>query len=240
MPSNLPGDICVGQHSVCLIRAALLNPDCTPVGGADSGFITTGIITATATPEVQEAVTLEQTNGCGDIEWTYERPARMRAVTLSGELAFFDHEMMQILFGGELVIGGPTSDFAGKVIGWASPNYTDDPPPALYLEFMTLTAGQGVGECSDAADGFPAAAGHIFGKARLTPGEWSFTSEAASVQFTGRAVANPNLGAGPWQDWNGVGAIPNKPHIQTSYSADEFAAIKDLAACGYATLPAGS
>jgi len=237
MASNLPGDICVGQHSVCIVRAAKLAPGCAPLGGTDSGFITTGIITATASPELQEGRTLEPLLGCGDTAWTYEERDRIRRYTLSGELAFFDHELMEVLFGGTLIVGGAQSDFVGDVIGWAAPNYTDEPAPDVYLEFIVKTAARGVGECSSGGAAFPAAVGHIFGKAALVPGDSTFSAEAATVNFNGTSTANPALSNGPWGDWPGVETIPASGHVQVSYSFDEYDAIAELAACGYATLP---
>lgn len=239
MASNLPGDICVGQHSVCIVRAAKLKSNCRPEGGDDSGFITAGIISATASPVLQERQTLESVSGCGDLMFVVERPPRIRAYDLSGELTFFDHEMMEILFGGEVIVGGTGSDFDGDNIGWAAPNYTEDPPSPIYVEFIVETAGEGIGDCGS-ADGVPAAVGHIFGKAHLQPGDLSLGNEVSNVAFQGRSLANPNLFDGPWNDWPGDGNIPNSPHVQVSYSDDEYAAIKDLAACGYQTLPSGS
>ena len=238
MASNLPGSICVGQHSVCIIRVATLAADCSPVGNADAGFITTGIITATATPELQEGQSFEPINGCGDIAWTYETPDKIRKYTLTGELAFFDHEMMEILFGGSLVVGDAGTGFDGDNIGWAAPNYTDAAPDPVYVEFITKVAGEGVGECTVAGDPFPTAVGHIFGKARFVPGDRTFAAEAATVAFTAESVANPNLGDGPWNDWTGTGDIPNSPYIQYSMDDTEYDAIATLAACGYQDLPA--
>ena len=240
MASALPGAICVGQHSVCIIRVAKLNADCTVAGGDDSGFITTGIITATATPELQEGQSYEPINGCGDIAWTYETPDKIRKYTLSGELAFFDHEMMEILFGGSLIVGGGGTAFDGDNIGWAAPNYTDAAPDPVYVEFITKVAGEGVGECSTPGSPFPAAVGHIFGKARFVPGDRTFAAEAATVAFTGESVANPNLLNGPWDDYPGVAAIPNSPYAQYSMNDTEYDAIAATAACGYAVLPAQS
>lgn len=238
MASNLPGDICVGQHSVCLVRAAILAGSCAPLGGVDSGFVSAGIVTATASVTLKEGQTFEPETGCGNIAWTYEQPDLIRSYELSGELVFFDHEMMEVLFGGSVVVGGAGSAFTGQNIGWSAPNYTDDPPPAIYLEFVTLTAAEGVGTCDTPGAEIPAAVGHIFGRTRLVPGDRTFAAEAATVAFTGTATANPNLGTGPWNDWAGEGNVPNSPYIQVSYSRAEYEAMADLASCGYQTLPA--
>ena len=237
MASALPGDICVGQHSVCLVRAALLGADCTPVGGADSGIITTGIVTATASPEFIDGASFEPLTGCGDIAWTYETRNKIRRMNISGELTYFDHEAMSILFGGDLIVGGAGSGFVGDNIGWASPWYTDAEAPDVYVEFITLTAGQGIGQCGNPGDPIPAAVGHIFPKASLNMGERTFEFDAATLSFDGFSVNNPNIATGPWADFPGVGGIPNTGYVQVSYSADEYAAILALAACGFAVLP---
>ena len=188
-----------------------------------------------------EGQTFEQIDGCGDIAWTYETPARIRKYNLTGELTYFDHEAMSLLFGGSVIVGGVTSDFFGETIGWAAPNYTEAAPDPLYVEFITKVTGQGVGDCTlSGASDFPAAVGHIFGKSRFVPGDRTFAAEAATMSFTATNVANPNLGAGPWQDYPGVGSMPNSPYFQVSYSQAEYEAIADLAACGFVTLPSGS
>jgi hypothetical protein len=238
MASALPGEICVGEHSVCLVRAALLGPDCAPVGGADTGIVTTGIITATATPEFIDGASFEPVTGCGRIAWAYETRSQIRRYTLSGELTYFDHEAMSILFGGDLIVGDVGSAFAGDNIGWASPFYTDvDVPDNIYIEFITLTAGEGVGDCGNPGDPFPAAVGHIFPKASLNPGERTMEFDAATLSFDGFSVNNPNIGTGPWEDFPGVGGIPNTGYVRVSYSQDEYDAIVDLAACGFQATP---
>lgn len=240
MASALPGDICVGQHSVCLVRAALLGPNCVPVGGVDAGIITTGIVTATASPEMIDGASFEPLTGCGDIAWTYETRDKIRRWTLSGELSYFDHEAMEILFGGDVIVGDTGTPFAGDNIGWASPWYTDEEPPSVYLEFITKTAGQGVGDCAAPDDPFPGYVGHIFPKASLVPGDRTFEFDVATLAFDGFSVANPNLDDGPWGDFPGTGGIPTTGYLQVSYSNEQYAAMLEDAACGYATLPAFS
>jgi len=234
MPSALPGDICVGEHSVCVVRAALLDPDCTPKGGADSGMITTGIISATASPEFVDGASFEPLTGCGRIAWAYETRAQVRRWNISGELTYFDHEAMSILFGGQLVVGDAGTAFAGDNIGWASPFYTDtEVADQIYIEFITLTAGEGVGSCGNEGAPFPAAIGHIFPKTSLNMGERTMEFDAATLSFEGFSVNNPNIGDGPWNDWPGVGSIPNSGYTRVSYGQAEYDAILDLAACGF-------
>jgi len=218
------------------MRASQLNPDCTPVRGADAGIITPGIITATATPEFIDGAQFEPTNGCGDIAWTYETRNRIRRYTVAGELTYFDHEGMALLFGGQIIIGRAGTPFPTKSIGWASPWYTDDDPGNVYLEFIVKTAGEGVGDCGDPVEPFPPYVGHIFPKATLVPGDRTFEFDAATLTFDGFSVSNPNIGIGPWGDWPGVGNIPNTGYVQVSYSQAEYNDMLALAACGHQTV----
>jgi hypothetical protein len=245
MPSNLAGGgVCIGQHSVCIMRAAKLADDCSPLGGADSGIITAGIVTATASPDIEEGTVFEPKTGCGTIGWTYEQPSRTKRVNLTGDLLFHDPEMFETLFGGSLIIGAAGSDFATDVIGWAEADIGDPAPNPVYLEFIALNVARGAGECSTAGVAVPYATGHIFGKVRMTLGDRTFENEAANVSFTGVATSNPALFNGPWNDWpgvtNGSPYVPSSPRVQVQYSREEYDAIADLAGCGFVTLPVGS
>jgi hypothetical protein len=241
MATNLAGGVCLGQHSVCLLRAAALDSSCVPVGGTDSGIVTLGIITLTASAEVEEGRVFEPKNGCGRISWTYEEPDVVKRYNLTGELSYHDPEMKYLLFGGSLITGhASASDFPNKVIGWAAPHYTDEQSNGVYLEVITRTAAEGIGECASQGDEVPYASGYIFGKVKLTPGDLTFEDAESTVPFTGVASSNPNLFNGPWNDWVGDGYIPNGPVIQVFYSRAEYDAIATVARCGFQTLPAGS
>lgn len=240
MASNLAGDICLGQFNACLFRVALLDDDCTPIGGTDSGIVTPGIVSLTATPDVEEGTVFEPKTGCGSIAWTYEEPDRVKRYNLSGQFIYIDFEMDQMLFGGSLVTGRGGGPFSGEVIGHAEPNFRDTPAPNVYLEVITQTSGAGVGDCVTSGAAFPTHIGYIFGKVRMTPGEKTFENGEYTVNLTGKATNNPNLFDGPWNDYPGAGYIPNSPLIKVGYSREEYEAIEAVARCGFQTLPAGS
>lgn len=241
MATNLAGDICIGSHSVCLLRAATLGPDCAPLGGEDSGIVTPGIVTLTATPQVQDDTTFEPENGCGETLWTYSKLGRIRRYDITGEIGYHDWEMMEVLFGGELILGGAGGDYVGEVIGWALGDYTDPDPAPVYLEIFVLNAGAGVGDCAGGDTDFPPVSSHIFGKVRLRPDATTYSREERMVTFTGVAESNPNLGLGPWEDWPGDGTVRTSPYQTVSYSQTQFDAILADARCGYQALPeAGS
>lgn len=238
MASNLAGGVCIGQHSTCVLRAATLNPDCTVVGGTNSGVVTSGIVTATYTPEYTDTRTIEPLNGCGLPMFSFIEPGRLRRGTIAGEIGFHDWEMMKILFGGNVILGKAGGDFAGKVIGWAAPGFDDPVPDPVYLEVIVKNASAESGECTSDDNPFPVYTGHIFGKVRLTIDATTFNDQELMVPFTGTAEANPNLVFGPWGDWPGTGVVANSPRIEVGYSQDEWEDILADVACGYATLPA--
>lgn len=237
MPSQLAGATCIGQHSVCVMRAARLGADCAPVGGPSSGIVTAAIVTATSTPEYRDTRRIEPTNGCGAIGFTYEEVGCKLRETLTGELLFHDWEMQQLLFGGTLVFGAAGGPFDGQVIGWAGPSCPEEVPDSVYLEFIVKNASQDLGECQVAGSEYPTYTGHIFGKAQLTTGATTFNDQNINVPFDGFATKNPNLVLGPWNDWPGEGPIPSSPHVEVGYSESQFQAILAEVGCGYVDLP---
>lgn len=244
MASNLAGGLNLGHLGACVVRVAQLDTDCSPLGGADSGWVTTGLVTMTASPEVEEGTEFAPKTACGTIAYSINRPDLVKRYNINGEFVFFDPEGSEIMFGGQTVVANGASDFAGEVIGWFSPNYQDvaaSPPNGVYLEVISSVAAEGAGDCVvGAGGGAPAYFGYIFGKVLLVPGERTFEDDFARQTFTGKAFGNPALYNGPWNDYPGVGYIPNSPFGYVGYSADEYAAILATAAPGYATLPAGS
>jgi hypothetical protein len=237
MASNLAGATCIGQHSTCLLRAAKLDSDCTVTGGADSGIVTTGIVTATFTPEYTDTRTIEPLNGCGDPLFSFVQPGKFRRGTVAGEIGFHDWEMMEILFGGTLVEGIAGGPFAGEVIGWAAPSFDDPVPDPVYLEIIVKNQSADQGECVDPDNPYPTYTGYIFGKTRLTVDAQTYNDAELMVPFTGTAEPNPNLVFGPWNDWPGDGVVPNSPKIEVGYSQAQWETIAAMAACGYKSLP---
>lgn len=240
MPSNLPAAVNVGQFRACVVRVAKLDTDCTPLGGNSSGYVTTGLITMTATPEVEEGTVFEPKTACGRIAYTFAGEDIIKRWNLSGEFVFFDPEADEVLFGGSTIVGGAGSDFATDVIGWASPGPDAPTNNGVYLEVITQAAAEGAGDCVTSSGGFPTWVGHIFGKVKLIVGERVFEDDVARRTFTGKAVSNPALFDGPWNDYPGSGYIPNTPYLYVGYSDAEYELILAEAAPGYADLPAGS
>lgn len=237
MASNLAGATCLGQHSTCLLRAAKLDSDCTVSGGADSGIVTTGIVTATFTPEYSDTRTIEPLNGCGDFLFSFVQPGKFRRGTIAGELGYHDVEAHEVMFGGTVLNGAAGGPFATDAIGWAAPAFDDPVPDPVYLEIIVRNASADQGECVDPDSPFPTYTGYIFGKVRLTIDAITYNDQELMVPFTGVAESNPNLVFGPWNDYPADGVVPNSPFIKVGYSQAQYETIAAMAACGYKTLP---
>lgn len=241
MATNLAGNVSIGQLNACVVRVARLGPDCHPTGGINSGVVTAGLATLTADPEIEEGTVFEPKNACGSIAYSYRQEDRIKRYNLSGEFLFFDYEMMEILFGGTLILGAAGGPYAGKVIGMADRPFSAAARNGVYLEVITQAITADGGDCAQGTGGAPAYVGHIFGKAKLTPGSRTFENDVARVTFTGSSDANPWLTNGPWNDYPGAGYIPSAGHVEVGYSTVQYNAILAQITAGYAAnLPAGS
>jgi hypothetical protein len=223
---------------VCIIRGAKLDADCTVTGGADSGFVSAGIITATWTPVYGDERRIQPRNGCGTRLFSVVEPGLLESATITGEIGFQDPEMKQVLFGGTLLTAKAGVDWAGAVGGYAAPTVDDGQPNPIYLEVIVQNAGEGVGDCVSADNPYPPYKGYIFGKTRLTEDAITFNDTEHNVAFTGTVEGNPNLVFGPWNDYPNTGVIPNSPKVEVYYSQEQFEDILAVAACGHVTLPA--
>lgn len=241
MASNLAAGVCIGQLNACVLRAARLGADCHPSGGADSGIVTAALATLTADPDIEQGQIFEPKNACGTILYTARQEDRIKRYNISGELLFFDYEMMALMFGGSTILGRAAGSFSGKVIGYADRAFNAAPRNGIYLEVIRQVVTPEGGDCIQASGtATPAAVGHIFGKCRLIPGSMTFENDVARVTFTGYGEANAWLTNGPWNDYPGTGYIPNSAHVEVEYSSSEYNAILAAVTCGHVTLPTGS
>ena len=237
---NLAGGVAIGQLNACIVRAARLDSDCSPTGGANGGIVTAGLVTLNADPDIEEGTVFEPKNACGDIMFTYEQEDKIKRYNFTGEFGFHDYEMMALLLGGTTILGKAGGDFAGEVIGYADRLYSAAPRNGVYLEIITDAIYAGAGDCVAADGSTPAAVGHIFGKVKLQRSASNFANEVKLLTFAGKGTNNPNLFNGPWNDYPGAGYIPNSPYVEVGYTQAEYDAILANVADGYQTIPAGS
>lgn len=241
MASNLPSLTELAQYNAALIRAAKLDSDCSPLGGTNSGYVTVGLATATASPDVEEGTQVRPKNANGLVMYTINNPDIINGFNLTGEFITYDPEGMEIFFGGQTINGGAGSDFSGQTIGWASPGPDSTPTNGLYLEIITRQVGRGAGDCQATGTDFPPYVGHIFPRTKMTIGDRNFEEGEGRLAWTAKVTNNPAIYNGPWNDYPGAGYFPAfAPYVSIGYSQAEYDAILATAGAGYATLPAGS
>lgn len=241
MASNLPSLTELAQYNAALIRAARLDADCSPTGGTNSGYVTIGLATATASADVEEGTQTRPKNANGVIMYTINNDDIVTGYNLTGEFITYDPEGEELFFAGSTILGAVGGPYAGDVIGYNHRGPDDTPNNGVYLEIITRQVGRGAGQCQATGTDFPPYVGHIFPRAKMTVGDRTFEEGEGRLAWTAKVTNNPALFNGPWNDYPGAGYIsPTAPHIEVGYSQAQYDAILATAGAGYKTLPAGS
>jgi hypothetical protein len=206
MASNLANDTCIGQYKLCYIRVVRLGANCTPATGTDSAVISVGAVSIQASPELEEATAFEGKNGCGTVIFDATGQDKIKRWNLTGDLITFDWELLNLLFGGAVIVGDSGTDFPGKAIGYAMPGPAEEDTSGVSLEIWVKNT-TGTGTC---VTGTVVAewTRHVFPRVLATPGDRTFEEDIAHFNFTGRGTENLNWGDGPFDDYPGVGNAP--------------------------------
>ena len=243
MVTNLAGDVCIGHYDVCYLRLGRLSATCAPLYGANNGIITVGLVDMTASPEIREGADVEQVNGCGETLFKVAKQDKVLRRNLTGTIGFWDYEMLELMFGGTLILGAAGTNGAGKVIGWGEPSVDSADRNPISLEVIVKNAAQGQGVCASASSSRPAWTGIIFPKVFATLGDYVANEGPHVVNFTGVAENNPNWISGPFRDFDqaAVTVFPTtSPMVMVGYDEASDFLNGGSAGCGFVTTPAAS
>lgn len=220
---------CIGQYQACALRASRLAADCTPLGSADNIVVTSALVTMTATPDVEEGTKYEPKNGCGTIPWTAEGEDIIKRWNIDLQLIMFDFELIEIVTGSELIIGGAASPWPNKNVGFASRGPNAATFPGASLEIFVKNSKEG-GPCGPAGEN-PPYTRHIFPRCKLRVSDRTFEDAAAILRLQGWSTANSEWGQGPVPDeWPSDDDNPgDSPY--TSVFAEDIPQV----GCGYVT-----
>lgn len=232
MATNLAGSVCIGQHSVCYLRVARLGTNCAPLTGADTTAITAGIVTMTATPEIEEGQLFEAKNGCNRIIWSAEDCDIVKRWNLTGQFNLFDEEMEELMFGGSLITA-TSGPFSGDVIGYAHPGKGAECSNGASLEVWSKV-GLETATCTTASN-VPVWVRHVFPRVIFTPGERVLENDVAVLNFTGKATENVAWGTGPFADVPFATAPDDTGYFWFVEEELPFDAEEDI--CGYRSAP---
>lgn len=194
MPSNAV--TCIGQHSVCAVRATRLGADCTPLTGASNTVVTAGFMTLNLTPDVEAGTRFEPKNGCGKVLWVASEPDVIKRYNIDGEMAVFDVELDELLTDASLIMGKTGGTWATKAIGLSMPGPSTAQGSGVALEIWTKT-GSGDGSCGTSAE-VPPYTRHVLPHCTLRPNDRAFALDVATFKVTGVAEQNSLWGVGPY------------------------------------------
>lgn len=210
---------CVGQYSVCAMRAARLDATCTPLNSLGSIVVTAALVSLAMTPDVEEGKKFEPKTGCGAIPWTAEEDDRIKRYTLNMELATWDYELVEILTGSPLIIGDGGTTYAAKVIGFESKGPNSATYNGCSLELWTKTSGSG-GPCGPASTN-PPYVRHIFPRCKFRIGDHTLQNDVLNAHFAGWSTNNASWNNGAITlEWDAtVPLSDDAPYAQVYASA---------------------
>ena len=111
MPASVP-------YGLCGIRITPLT-DCLPVPGSLT-YETTGIVSLNLTANIKAGVSVEKTNGCGDVCFAYETCDKTKSFNIDGMFCGLCPEILAAMSGVQPILNG-----AGDIIGYSSPNISN-------------------------------------------------------------------------------------------------------------------
>jgi hypothetical protein len=204
------------------MRVTLLGADGTPQTGASACYATDNLVKLDFSVEYRDGVEVERLNGAAKACLYYASNPTIKRLTVGGlELCYPDPELEQLLGGGDVLL-----DTGGRPVGYAAAEVGSDPVPnGVGIElWSSAIADDGI------VDDLPYIQ-WIFPREYLKPSDRSVSSDAFVAAFEGQGNQNPNWGSGPFNDWNHESG--------RVYQWARVAAMPDLSANGWVTVPAG-
>lgn len=213
-------NLCLPSVQACAMRVARLDPTGVPDPGADNLYVTSGLITLTATPVYRPGDEFQLVTACGDLCLDYRDQNRLRRYDVELNICAPDPELT------ELFAGGTVLDDGLGAIGYAAPELLTNPNPnGVSIELWSRAVDD---------DGVPHPTHPyywwVLPRVWLSLGAKNFENGPMNNPFSGWAKQNSNWYDGPANDWP-VASSRVIQYIPTS------AATLPTAACGYQNTP---
>lgn len=181
---------CLPSIQACALRAARLEPNGVPDPGSDSLYVTSGLITLTATPVYRDGDEFQLTNACGDLCLDYKDQDRLRRIDVELNICAPDPELTEMLAGGTVLTDG-------AAVGYAFPELLVNPNPyGISLELWSKRVDE---------DGVPDSElpyyRWVLPRVWLRVGAKNFENGPMNNPFSGYAKQNSNWYDGPTNDW---------------------------------------
>lgn len=231
----MPSPHCYGSLQVCATRIAALEANGQADPGASNGYISSDLIQADISLEIEEGDEFIVKSGCGNICQTFRDCDRIKRATIAIELCVLDSEMISLMVqNGTLFTDAGTGD----AIGFELPAFDVDCPNGVSVEFWSK-AWDGTAQATPPFLGGSVAYYHwVFPKVRWQLGDLTLENEILRIPLNGIAEENPNISIdGPFNDWNvDVAAAGGITNVGGWFLDDTL----PTAECGFVTVPAAS
>lgn len=181
------------------LRATRINACGMPIAGARNRLVTKGWVSLGLTPVMRDAQDLEQTNAEGRVCVSDRTPPERRWYTPALELCGVDPDVITMFTGWESVL-----DADDAPVGFRDSDVIES-EAGIALEIWT--SGKSEEDCADVPtkDSAFSAAGSgrkygyfLFGGTEWTLGDITIGSTVATLTLTGRTIAMPAWGTGPY------------------------------------------
>lgn len=181
---------CLPSIQACAMRVARLDGSGVPDPGADSLYVTDGLITLTATPVYRDGDQFQLVNACGGIPLDYRDQDRLLRLDVELNIAAPDPELTELMAGGTVLTHG-------AAVGYAAPELLINPNPnGVSVELWSKR----VDEDGGLDPTFPYM--HwVFPRGWLRVGAKNFENGPMNNPFSGYMKQNSNWFDGPLNDW---------------------------------------
>lgn len=195
---------CYTSADLCAIRGSVITSAGAPIyGNTDGSAFNLSPVSLQIAPTVSTGDTFEQRDGCGNVCYTKSNADTNTGADLTLTLCTFDTETIALLTGAALFLDG-SSEIIGAQLG------TDTAAP---VEFHAWTKAN---EDSSQVASPRSYWHHVFPKVTWTLGQSTLQQNALTLQLTGTASANANLGDGGFND------IPDVVQVGTAGSKGNY------------------
>lgn len=216
---------CWGSRNIVRYRISRVNADTgAPTSGASNGWVSDGVISVEATPQVQSGDDFTLENGDGDVCQQYRTPDRIKGVDPVLRICQADPRMLGVALGGDVWTDGDGA------LGHGIPMLADEP---VFVCFEWWTIAQD-GAAQAVLSGSGQYWHHVIPKVHFVMGPVTSEKGLEVRTINGKGEENQNItGNGPFDDW--PAQIATTDGATAAYNRWRTSSLP-AAACSYASV----
>lgn len=193
-------DVCrPGSLQACVLRAARLDTDGTPLTGPTDQYVTDAFASVGFSPQYEAGDDFRPKNGCGVVQYSHKAPDSLVRYDLTLQLMTPDPLLIELLVPGTDIL-----TFLGEPVGFVFPDTGEvGEDNGVSLEVWTKAI---VG--SDRNPDRPWYRWPLTKTKNWRPTDFTLENNPLLPQLQGIAVKNSNWGNGPADDWDTLTTVP--------------------------------